>query len=185
MTPLCSTCADTLLCAHGNIKTKTLTDGTIVSYAFEYSDKTVANIIHRVKFNNQPWWLTYLACARKELHDAIETTGTYLCPVPLHAHRKNERGYNQAESLTRAFVKHNRIYDGVVRIKNTKAQSTIETHDKRFKNIENAFCIAKPLPKNCRNVILVDDVCTTGATLMELRACFPKNVLVSAITLCG
>ena len=91
-----------------------------------------------------------------------------LIPVPLHAGRLRERGYNQAlelaKPLARAFAIPLRS-DALMRIRATPAQSNLDAKTRRL-NLRGAFSIVDnaALPAH---VAVVDDVMTTGATLRE------------------
>ncbi|MGB9743592.1 MAG: ComF family protein [Minisyncoccales bacterium] len=92
-----------------------------------------------------------------------------LVPVPLHRSRLKWRGFNQAEEICKnlaPFFKLPVINNCLIRIKKTYPQIEL-TGLARKENINNAFFIKnKELIKN-KNIILVDDVYTTGATMIE------------------
>jgi len=92
-----------------------------------------------------------------------------LVPVPLHAAKRRERGYNQAELLARHIAKETglRMDLGLVRVKETRSQVGLSGRE-REANVDGAFEWRHE--KAPRTVILVDDVCTTGATLAECAA---------------
>ena len=87
-------------------------------------------------------------------------------PVPLHSDRERKRGYNQAELLVKAMsdqIGWQTDSRALVRGRSTKPQvglSGIERHE----NVRGAFRIERDVFQDQR-VMLVDDVCTTGATL--------------------
>lgn len=87
--------------------------------------------------------------------------------VPLHWTRKNWRGFNQAELLAKLISKKIGLeyQDLLKRVKNTRPQVGQEA-SKRRENIKGAFLLPVPstLPPN---ILLIDDVWTTGATLKE------------------
>jgi ComF family protein len=89
-----------------------------------------------------------------------------IMPVPLHATRERERGYNQSERLARALVQRSsgaRIDTTTVkRIRTTDQQAHLD-RDQRRQNMIGAFR-AGPAASGA-HVLLVDDVLTTGATL--------------------
>lgn len=95
---------------------------------------------------------------------------TILVPVPLHKKRYNWRGFNQALLLSEYIAdKFNLpVYANlIIRQRNTKPQTKIKSMKERRKNIKGAFfCPQRDLVEN-RNIIIVDDVCTTLATLNE------------------
>jgi ComF family protein len=94
-------------------------------------------------------------------------------PMPLHASKRLERGFNQAELITVAALKLNpaagrlRLGDHVlVRRRDTKSQIGMTPHQRR-ENMRGAFAITLPRAVEGREVLLVDDVYTTGATVSE------------------
>ena len=95
---------------------------------------------------------------------------TIIVPVPLHKKRYNWRGFNQALLLSEYIAGKFKLpirKDLLIRKKNTKPQTKIKSMKERRKNIKGAFlCPQSDLVKN-KNVIIVDDVCTTLATLDE------------------
>ena len=87
-------------------------------------------------------------------------------PVPLHASRERERGYNQAGLLadTLACRAQLQLNDGdLVRTRDTPPQVGLRA-DERRANVQDAFVWTGP-PLTGLTVLLIDDVCTTGATL--------------------
>jgi len=95
---------------------------------------------------------------------------TIIVPVPLHRKRYNWRGFNQALLLSEYIASKFKlpVYENlIIRKRNTKPQTKIKSMKERRKNIKGAFsCPQKDLVKN-KNVIIIDDVCTTLATLNE------------------
>lgn len=85
--------------------------------------------------------------------------------VPLHPGRRLERGYNQSELLGRELARGTgiRYVDGVVRLRATSDQVGLSAAARRA-NVEGAFSADPRAFRGCR-VLLVDDVCTTGATI--------------------
>ncbi len=104
-----------------------------------------------------------------------------LIPVPLSKKRYRERGYNQAELICRELIKINLLRKGteiqlennvLIKTKETKHQARIENRTERLKNIIDSFGIKSETQKTLikhKNIILIDDITTTGATLNEAR----------------
>ena len=100
-------------------------------------------------------------------------------PVPLHRSRERERGYNQAELLAYGFVRALKKQDGISRVKlDTRAvvrkQATVPQSglslQGRSENVRRVFEVARAARVREREVILVDDVMTTGATASACAA---------------
>lgn len=107
-----------------------------------------------------------------------------LVPVPLHASRLRERGYNQSLELARAWSRALRVplvADALVRTRATPPQTGLSALERR-RNLRGALAVVAPLP---RRVAIVDDVMTTGTTLREsaraLRRAGCKEVEVWAV----
>ena len=90
--------------------------------------------------------------------------GEVLVPVPLHPRRERARGYNQAALLARAAARrHAKVAPRLIRVRATPTQVGLGARERR-RNVAGAFAIAGAPPPTA---ILVDDVMTTGATLLE------------------
>lgn len=94
-------------------------------------------------------------------------------PVPLHRTKLRQRGFNQAEAIARAAMKLNRAPDrlrlcaGVLeRKRETPSQTGLTSHQRR-ENLRGSFAVAQPEAVKAREVLVVDDVYTTGATVSE------------------
>ena len=114
-----------------------------------------------------------------------------LVPVPLHKKRKNWRGFNQAEILAKTLSRKFDVgySDSLIRTINTKTQVGL-TREERKKNVMGAFTLDKKVEKKQiagRNFILVDDVYTSGATMMEaakvLKRSQARNVWAMTVAL--
>ena len=89
-----------------------------------------------------------------------------VAPVPLHPQRQCERGYNQAELLARRVGRRTGlpVYPGALRrVRATAVQMTLGAEERRA-NVADAFQSGSDLLRGAA-VLLIDDVCTTGATL--------------------
>ncbi len=89
-----------------------------------------------------------------------------ICAVPLHRSRQRSRGFNQAERVGRILAQRTgwKLYPLLRRIKPTVAQVGL-SRSARLHNLQDAFVC--PFELGGRNVLVVDDVATTGATLEE------------------
>lgn len=99
-----------------------------------------------------------------------------IIPVPLHQRRERERGFNQAELLATIFSKvlgNTLLSQALVRTRYTNQQAKL-ARPERFKNIADAFTYKNTTPAPAE-VVLVDDVFTTGATLEECAKVLKAN----------
>ncbi len=131
-------------------------------------------IIHWIKYSSGTRLGIFMGnMAGTFLHGRIPAgKGVSLIPVPLHPLRKRERGYNQSMVLASGLSKALSIgiERGVLRrVRNTPSQ-TFLTAQERQKNVGRAFGIRRP-GAICKKIcVLVDDVCTTGATMNACAA---------------
>jgi ComF family protein len=90
-----------------------------------------------------------------------------LIPVPLHSRRLRERGYNQSSLLARELRKLTylpTVEESLIRVKNTPPQTRTNSAENRQSNVADAFTCRDQQVAG-RRILLIDDVCTSGATL--------------------
>ena len=91
----------------------------------------------------------------------------YLVPLPLYADKEFKRGYNQAEIICNGIHAATQIpvmTGNVIRQRPTETQ-TRKHRAERWQNVDGSFSIQNPAALTGKNVLVVDDVITTGATL--------------------
>ncbi len=108
-----------------------------------------------------------------DLEPAFSGDAILVVPVPLHSSKRRERGFNQSELMARTAVKQMRTGDRLKfgsdvleRRRVTQSQIGLSRHQRR-ENIRGAFTVAKPDEVAGREVLLIDDVFTTGTTVSE------------------
>lgn len=127
---------------------------------------TVQEAVIRYKFAGKSYYAPAfgkLLCKRIEATDAELVTW-----IPVSARRRFERGYDQAELLAKEAA----AYFGLpcvrtLRKRHTKKQSRMASAAERTANIAGAFTPLHPENFVNKRILLIDDVCTTGATLAE------------------
>jgi ComF family protein len=124
------------------------------------------NALHRLKYQRDIILADSLARLLEQAWHSAGQPGGIVMPVPLSARRMQERGYNQAGLLARGFAELAGLRyapRGLRRTKHTLSQVGLKA-DERQANVAGAFA-AEPTVIHGQTVIVVDDVCTTGATL--------------------
>jgi len=104
----------------------------------------------------------------KNYHIPIDAMDTII-PIPLHSTRLREREFNQAEILAQNIAKtfgKDIFSDVLSRSRITRSQTELEPH-LRYTNVKDSFLVNAPLRIAKKNILLVDDVLTTGATASE------------------
>lgn len=120
--------------------------------------------VHLLKYSNEraraEWCATEILCLMRQ---SGLGPGMFI-PIPLHASRLAQRGYNQSELICAHLVKMTgwRTLNALIRIRSTESQVGLPA-DARSINLLGA--IAPRLPLSGEDIILVDDVVTTGSTL--------------------
>jgi ComF family protein len=134
-------------------------------------DDYYQKLIHRFKYQKKVPLGKHLAQGLGEVVTQENDFGDcdLIIPVPLHPARRRQRGFNQSEILAEGISEVAGIPIGnniLTRRKNTKDQTYLNAQQ-RAENVKDAFGLNQSETIEDKNVILVDDVITTGATLNE------------------
>jgi len=143
---------------------KTEIDGIRSVFRFE---GVVRQAIHELKYRNLKAISGCLAMFMANYLRSNPVHGEVLVPVPLHSRRLRERGYNQSGLLAQELGKLIAlpvIDDSLHRLKDSLSQARTTAIEERRNNVKGAFA-CKDEALKAKNVILIDDVCTSGATL--------------------
>ena len=123
--------------------------------------------VHSLKYRNLRAMAPVLAGLLADFVVSQSIEADLLVPAPLHPKRERSRGYNQSLLLARetgALLNMETSSDALRRVQNTPSQASVSSEEERWGNVANAFQAAPDLVGGKR-VIILDDVCTTGATL--------------------
>jgi ComF family protein len=133
---------------------------------FAYDEKSKGPILalkHADRLDLVPGFALWLARSGQTLLAEADL----IMPVPLHRLRLWQRRYNQAAELARQLAAHSGkplAVDALVRIRPTESQGAMASAKARRRNVLGAFRVAASARVEGRNILLVDDVLTTGAT---------------------
>lgn len=143
--------------------------------AGDYADPLLRNLITTMKYRFVPdlaeQCFYFIHRHLRDMHRSkgvnIFENNPIIVPVPLHPYRQNWRGFNQTELVARKIANayQLRTLNALSRNRRTDTQANIDDPDERAQNIANAFDCPDPSQIIGRDIILVDDVCTSGATL--------------------
>lgn len=133
-------------------------------------DAVMKDLIHQLKYHAAFWVRHVFTPAIADFascHPDAAGKDALLVPMPLHAQRLRERGFNQSALLTRFWQRvlhHPVAHDALRRVKQTPSQTGL-SREERQKNLADAFYVPHPSRLADRHIILIDDVHTTGASL--------------------
>jgi ComF family protein len=136
----------------------------------------IAGAIQRFKYHGDITLASELGLFLNQV-DLSELLFDTIIPVPLHPKRLRKRGFNQAVLLGKILSRKTgrpMPLKALRRIRNTVPQVELH-HSERQKNVRGAFAVRDPAVIADRNVLLVDDVFTTGATVNECARVLKKS----------
>ncbi len=132
--------------------------------------------IHKLKYEGQTRLAVPLGFLLAQAYTFYGLRADVIVPVPLHAERLRQRGYNQSQLLAQECARHIGVPLNaalLVKTRATPAQVGLSFQE-RILNVAGSFAASAPL--HGQRIVLIDDVCTTGATL---------NACVEALRLAG
>lgn len=156
-------------------------DGLPPLYVWGNYEGALKQSLARLKYDHRPLvaeplgqWLGQLWLDSAPLCRNLEAV-----PIPLHKDRQQQRGYNQAELIARSFCQVTGMplrANGLTRTLATTAQYGLSRRE-RYQNLSNVFQLGTDLQKyrNQKDVVLVDDIFTTGATLKSATETLQKS----------
>lgn len=158
-------------------------------YLFKYKNE-IRNLILDYKFRDKSYLYELFAkiITKNEKICGILEKYDIIMPVPIHYIRKKQRGYNQSELVAKEiakYIKNLRIENKIFKkIKNNKPQSLLNRKERK-RNVENVYKIEEKDKIKNKNIIIFDDIYTTGNTVNELAKILKengaKNILVLTI----
>lgn len=164
---MCSDCYEEL--TFSEFRANRIIDGVDI-YSCGIYEKTLQKLIRGLKYHKQRDLAYYLAKFMWEYFRNLgEQRKFQVVPVPLHKNRIKKRKYNHMEIVAEEFCKlsgftlNNEL---IKRVKDTKPQYKL-SRPQRMQNLSGAFEVDKTRNLNLP-VLILDDICTTGATFEEM-----------------
>lgn len=190
---ICGECADRIGYYNNNINSlklpesiETYCDGMVC--IGQYKD-TLKISLKRFKFSNKP---SYYRGFGKLLALKLQNSMQYeridlMVSVPLHKSRQRRRGYNQSELIAKYAANQLGIpYKSNVLIKMTdsRSQSTLRREERLF-NVQGLFKVVNAEAVNNKNILIIDDIITTGSTVNQcskaLKEAGARSVIAGAV----
>lgn len=140
-----------------------------IAYLYFYKSGITQKLLHQFKYNNYPGignmigrWIGH----ELEQKSMLKKTDLII-PVPLHPKKEKNRGYNQSLFLALGISEVTKIpvENKLLKRKYFNESQTLKSKEQRLKSVENAFQLQENKEIKSKNILLVDDVITTGATL--------------------
>lgn len=160
-------------------------------YRYERGGK-VQQLVHAIKYKGHKeagYWMGRLLAKEWLATQGDLAPFDYLVPVPLHRDRQRQRGFNQAEWIARGLQSVWGTPIDTTSLCRTRATES-QTHKspiERWQNVCAVFKVAEDSPLAGKRLLLVDDVCTTGSTLVACAHALKSlpDIRVSFLTLAG
>ena len=166
---LCETCIETIPLSPLSLvhEADWALDGLFVVAPYQKGSILQA-AIKAMKYRHAPELGDRLGCWMGERLSSVISNDLVLHPVPLHPDRERKRGYNQARLLANgvALKRQIPVKEWLKRTRYTLPQAEM-SRAQRLSNLDQAFLLSDKSPILSKKVALIDDVCSTGATLNE------------------
>lgn len=138
---------------------------------FHYSPHSdTSKIIYEMKYHNRPDIGLDMGrmMARELMTEGFFDGIDYIVPVPLSAKRKRNRGYNQSDMLAKgvAEITNITIKDKLLLRKDFRGSQTMLSRWRRMENVKDVFLLKEEETLCDKHVLILDDVTTTGATML-------------------
>lgn len=152
---------------------------TGAAFLFYAKGDKIREVVHAFKYRRQPeiaYQLAHTAATdflQSDFFDEID----YIIPIPLHKRRFRSRGYNQSEYIAQALSDVTGIPLDTSHLTReyNNPQQALKSGAERKENVEGVFAVNHPEELYRKHILLVDDVLTTGSTLLSamttLEAC--------------
>ena len=170
--PLCLRCGIPAVAIEGTCGACRAGD-TVFDYARSavlFND-AARDVIHHLKYSDRVSLAKPIGRWLSDVYEREAFRSSIIIPVPLHASRMRERGYNQAEQIARGMKL--RFEPGLVRRRKKTPSQTGLSRAARIRNLSAAFELRGEVKGG--SFLLVDDVMTTGATMNELTRLLKRH----------
>jgi ComF family protein len=151
-------------------------------------ENMLQNIIHQIKYKNEKKLGIFMGkLMGLKINELIkEHNIDFMLPMPIHPKKEKKRGYNQATLLCigiNEITTLEYIENAIVKIQHTETQ-TKKSRIERWRNVEQVFNVPNPHLIKGKNILIIDDVITTGASTEACGQMLLEHG-ANAISICG
>ena len=149
-------------------------------FALVEYDEPTRLILHQIKFEKKPWLFEIYLDLMQKLYPAFPLNHyEMMIPVPLDSRREQKRGFNQALMIAQLIKRlnpsnHLPIKKFIKKTKKTMPQSQLR-RNQRLTNLNGAFELEGADEVSGKNILLIDDILTTGSTINECARILKEN----------
>lgn len=152
-----------------------------------FNTPVAQSLVHALKYKNRKYAAAVMGKFIAEYFSRtfpahqINAAACLILPVPTSKKHLRARGYNQAACIAEKFAFFSRLpksvirNDVVIKVRTTKSQTECANVRERKENIKGSFAVKNKNIVRDRDIILIDDVHTTGATMRELSSILKQN----------
>jgi len=137
-----------------------------------FKDSSIRAAVHLTKFHHHKKAIKLLSLLLSEYLQTLPHGSYVLLPIPLSSKRERERGYNQVAVIAKEALLHNssiHLAPHVLRkVRHTPPQTSL-SKEERKRNLKDAFVARPDSSLHNTHIILLDDVTTTGTTLLQAK----------------
>ncbi|HEY4496671.1 MAG TPA: ComF family protein [Candidatus Paceibacterota bacterium] len=166
-----------------------------ISAVGSYDNPVLKELIHSFKYQglmgsgNSLIDISSIYIEKALLGSNLNIKNYIIIPIPLYNRKLKKRGFNQAEIIAKGISDKFNIEiwpNAIIKTKDTRSQTELKNNKERLKNIKNSFRLNPIFTERLKNhktknLILVDDVYTSGATMNEaakaLKRLGAKNII--------
>lgn len=143
--------------------TKQLVSAQLIAASTGEHDLLLQHAVHALKYGGVKDISITLGERLNKALTVLDWQFDCTVPVPMHPTRLIQRGYNQAALLAAQFDQP--MIDGLIRVRETRSQVGLNRIE-RLENVQDAFSVTNKEDFSGKAILLIDDVLTTGATLV-------------------
>ena len=140
------------------------------SYYYFSKGEKVQRLIHKLKYKDRKDVGKYVGqLMGSDILGSQFPIPDLVVPVPLHEKKLKLRGYNQSDFIAEGFAKSiGAIFEPQLVYRNRETETQTRKHRfERYLNMDNVFNVNSGLAASDKNILLIDDVITTGSTLIS------------------